>query len=797
MTRLLCIPVLLLAGLAAPAAAPPARFDPLPAGARLRIGSARLHHGGLVRALAFAPPARGGAATLLASASHDQTVSLWHVPSGRELHRLHGHAADVLCLAFAPGGEVLASGGADGAVRLWAVRGPAAGRQLHHIPTKADSIETLAYDPSGKYLAVGGDDGVLRLYEASSRKVVRQMSQERAVRSLAWSGDGKWIAATGAKNSIVVWEAATGRPLRAFGDETVQCLAFAPRGALLVSREEGGVLRLWDASNGRLVRHFGGDDEGSGARSAIYQVAFANNGRDILVGTTSGTLEVWDSATGIRRRSLAAHRGRLTAVAVSGNLVATGGGDNAIRLHDLATGKALAPVSDPAVPMVELSAARDNSLLVLGPSGDVGRYDRGTGRPVPLRPVGAAVSAVVRPDGREAFLVDEQGKLVLVDLKTGKKKPSDSEQPLAALGLSADGKVLVTVGRAGLVTVRDGATGRRRRNVPRVERRARPVLSPDGSLCVLVGPTPTLTLFETATGRVRGLLAGHRGGALAAAFSHDSRVLASGGRDRMLRVWDVSTRLERRVPQPHAHWVCAVGFSPDGRLLASGTTGGLIQLWSAGSGKLLAEREGHRGAVTALTFPDRKTMVSAGLDASILTWDVAKVEEAGLPPLTLTPAQQDELWRKLREPDAITAALAMRRLARDARAAVALARAGVKPVNGVQIRKWLADLDDDDFQVRKRAFENLARLGRFAETPLRKELARKPGLDKHRRIEELLRKMEDDRAGGAHLQALRAVEVLEMVATPEARKLLAELAKGAAEADLTRQAKAALERLSQ
>src|SRR5262249_6696367 len=80
-------------------AGPPADAlgDPLPAGARARIGTARFHHGGLVRGLAFAPDGR-----TLASASHDHTVSLWEVPGGRELIRFRGHADDVLAVAFAP-----------------------------------------------------------------------------------------------------------------------------------------------------------------------------------------------------------------------------------------------------------------------------------------------------------------------------------------------------------------------------------------------------------------------------------------------------------------------------------------------------------------------------------------------------------------------------------------------------------------------------------------------------------------------------------------------------------------------
>ena len=65
----------------------------------------------------------------------------------------------------------------------------------------------------------------------------------------------------------------------------------------------------------------------------------------------------------------------------------------------------------------------------------------------------------------------------------------------------------------------------------------------------------------------------------------------------------------------------------------------------------------------------------------------------------------------------------------------------------------------------------------------------------HRRLEELLRKMEDEGITSEHLRALRSVEVLEMIGTAAARKVLQNLASGAAEAEQTRKAKAALGRL--
>ena len=67
-------------------------------------------------------------------------------------------------------------------------------------------------------------------------------------------------------------------------------------------------------------------------------------------------------------------------------------------------------------------------------------------------------------------------------------------------------------------------------------------------------------------------------------------------------------------------------FSTDGKLLAAGGTDGAIQLWDfeTNSGTLL---EAHRGPVSALAFnPDGKQLASGGWDKSIFLWDIKRTK---------------------------------------------------------------------------------------------------------------------------------------------------------------------------
>ena len=91
-----------------------------------------------------------------------------------------------------------------------------------------------------------------------------------------------------------------------------------------------------------------------------------------------------------------------------------------------------------------------------------------------------------------------------------------------------------------------------------------------------------------------------------------------------------------------------------------------------------------------------------------------------------------------------------------------------------QIAGLIADLDDDRFQVREKATQQLARLGPSAAGALKQALAGRSSLEVRRRIEGLLEPLETTE----RLRAWRAIEVLEYIGSTDAQEILETLSLG-------------------
>jgi hypothetical protein len=163
--------------------------------------------------------------------------------------------------------------------------------------------------------------------------------------------------------------------------------------------------------------------------------------------------------------------------------------------------------------------------------------------------------------------------------------------------------------------------------------------------------------------------------------------------------------------------------------------------------------------------------------------------------------KQEMLWAELGTEDPARAERTMARLVVEPARTILFLQKKLPPVPVLdrdRVAQWLTDLDSDDFSVREKSTRELQKLREVAEPALTKALGNRPSLEA-RRIEFLLEKIKQVRLypPSNRLRAERAVEVLERIASPAAKQVRQNLARGAPEADLTVEAKAAAVRLKQ
>ncbi|HZO89320.1 MAG TPA: WD40 repeat domain-containing protein [Chthonomonadaceae bacterium] len=118
--------------------------------------------------VAFSPDGQ-----ILATASHDATIKLWSVPTGKTLRTLTGHTDAIWIVAFSPDGKFLATGSLDDTARLWEV---STGKCLHTLRGHTLSVHSVAFSPDGKLLATGSYDDAIRLWDVATGKVVHNPS---------------------------------------------------------------------------------------------------------------------------------------------------------------------------------------------------------------------------------------------------------------------------------------------------------------------------------------------------------------------------------------------------------------------------------------------------------------------------------------------------------------------------------------------------------------------------------------------------------------------------------------------
>ena len=823
--------------------------DPLPPDALFRVGTDSLAEDPRATFLAFSSD--GKRLVTRSGVGGPGTVHVWEVATGRQLQRfpvdlgpagspdvmalapdgkalaVARHGADtgvelldlatgktrrkfqtdlgVLAVAFSPDGSQLATGGQEQAIILWQV---ATGKEVRRLSGHEGPVFAVTFSPDGKSLASRGEDKTIRLWDTATGQELRRLQVRRQQAAVTFSPDGRVLASPDGRQTIRRWQVATGERLLPLIDSRllVPSVAFSPDGKLLAaSTADQAPLHLWDTGAGKLVRRVGG------ISSQGAPFAFSPDGK-LVAGGAQGIIYLWDPATGKPLRQLVDDRYcvRLATLSTTGRLLATAGSDGIIRLSDTATGREVRQLRGQPDPIQTLAFSPDDKALASG-----GEYDRtivlwdvATGREVRRLEghPGPWHSLAFPPDGKTLVSWDTGGQglfgarqyLRVWDLATGKERQHFRAPHGGAFDISGDGTLAATADKDRTIRVWDVASGKERR---RWKGPAATDLefAPGEKFLITESAGMPAAVWEVGTGKPGPRLKGP----YCLAMSRDGRLVATQDMEQdanpVIRVQDMATGKELcHLGSAGRTWAA---FSPDGRTLATSSPENAVILWEVATGQERYRLKGHRAVIQSLAFSaDGTLVVSTSLYGSAVAWDWTGRHAADHAPSRDSSARaQEALWADLASADAGRAFRAVRALLATPRQAAALLRAHARPALGLDAKgfaRLIGDLDDNRFAVRQRAARELEGLGEAAEAPLRDVLKGKPSPEVRRQVQELLEKLEARSHSSEYLRGLRTVEILEYLATPEAREVLQRLAAGGPRLRLTQEAQASLERLA-
>lgn len=321
--------------------------------------------------------------------------------------------------------------------------------------------------------------------------------------------------------------------------------------------------------------------------------------------------------------------------------------------------------------------------------------------------------------------------------------------------------------------------------------------TPDGKTLASSSTDKSIRLWDVAAKQDRLNLTGHNSAVHTVVFSPDGRVLASCSTDKTVRLWDPRTGVAFVTLNAHEGGTHTVTFSPDGRRLATSGADRTVRLWDLRTSEEVLALRGHTGPVYSVAFsPDARRLASTSSDGTVRVWAIAAPPAA----LALSGAELDCQWAELIGDNAARSFRAVLTLTAAPKDTVPYLRdrlqaAALPAEQEKHFAQLLDDLDDGRFTVRRRATAELEEMGRRAEPSLRRLLDEPLTPEMRQRVERLLDRLKSTPASPEQVRAQRGAEVLERLATPEARAVLEKLAKGAESDWLTLEARAALKRL--
>jgi RNA polymerase sigma factor (sigma-70 family) len=557
---------------------------------------------------------------------------LTRIASGRMRHNDRLRA-----MVVSPNGKLLATGGGN-RLRIWDT---ATGKLKRQFGVDSNWGQRMTFSPDSSILISvdGYHDLTCRRLDLRTGKELSRFHLDLDA-DAELSGDGTLMVVVEDRKTASLYDTARGRRTGELYIDADGRVAVRPDGkALAVTHTKNSTIRIYDIPTGNLLLQF------KQPGNAFIPLVYSHDGRWLATNSGGGeeAIRIWDAATGKERLRLKGSRGHHTQFSFSpdGKLLAAAGSESPdFALWELSTGKQLRRVAPASQPRriqfspdskTRFTECRDGAILA---------WDVASGKTLPISADPVMAVRELRFDVSGTRLIGSTDRFRAWDALTGHEVRA-YPRTTGLSALSPDGNTLASSSDDGTIRLVNATTGKEVRAWKAHDRTLWTlVFSADGKRLFSTGGwEPKIRVWDVATARCVAEMGGYRDGILQLAMSPDGRFLVSSGNHAVeacdLRLWDLKTGREVHRFPVHLQMKHHPVFSPDGRWLAAATsrpggakTGGEVQVWEVATRRRLCILACHKEPVIALAFStDSRTLATGSVDQTVRLWDLAGAQE--------------------------------------------------------------------------------------------------------------------------------------------------------------------------